>query len=56
MPKRRYFKPTEEEKAELEMIRDKHQKPHMREKASALLKIAVGQSPHQVAVEGLLKS
>jgi transposase len=55
MPKRRYFKPTEEEKIELEMIRDKHVKAYIREKAGALLKIAAGQSPHQVALEGLLK-
>jgi transposase len=55
MPKRRYFQPTEEEIAELERIRDQHQKPYMREKASALLKIAAGQSPHQVARTGLLK-
>jgi transposase len=56
MPKRRYFKPTEEEKAELEMVRDKHPKAYLREKAGALLKIATGLSPHQVAREGLLKS
>jgi hypothetical protein len=56
MPKRRYFKPTAEEKAELEMIRDKHSKAYMREKAGALLKIAAGQSPHQVALGRLLKS
>jgi len=56
MPKRRYFKPTEEEKTELEMVRDRHPKAYVREKAGALLKIAAGQSPHQVALEGLLKS
>jgi transposase len=55
MPKRRCFNPTEEEKAELEMVRDRHKKPYMREKASALLKIAAGQSPHAVALHGLLK-
>lgn len=56
MPKRRYFKPTEEEKAELEKVRDEHEKPYMREKAAALLKIAAGQSPHTVALHGLLKA
>ncbi len=55
MPKRRYFKPTNEETAKLEQIRDKHPKAYMREKAAALLKIAAGQSPHQVALKGLLK-
>lgn len=55
MPKRRYFNPTEEEKAELEAVRDGHEKPYMREKAGALLKIADGQSPHAVALHGLLK-
>lgn len=55
MPKRRYFNPTKEEKAELETVRDEHEKPYMREKASALLKIAAGKSPHSVALHGLLK-
>lgn len=55
MPRRRYFKLTEEEKAELISIRDSHEKPYMREKASALLKIAEGESPHAVALAGLLK-
>ena len=50
MPRRRYFKLTEEEKAELISIRDSHEKPYMREKASALLKIAEGESPHAVAL------
>lgn len=55
MPKRRYFNPTEEEILELETVRDTHEKPYMREKASALLKIAAGQSPHSVALYGLLR-
>jgi hypothetical protein len=55
MPKRRSFNPTEEEKAELRQVRDEHEKPYMREKAAALLKIAAGQSPHAVALHGLLK-
>ena len=55
MPKRRYFNPTKEQKAELETVRDEHEKPYMREKAGALLKIAAGQSPHAVALHGLLK-
>ena len=55
MPKRRYFNLTEAEKTELENVRDYHEKPYMREKASALLKIAAGQSPHDVALHGLHK-
>ena len=54
MPKRRYFKPTEAQKEELEAIRSSHEKPYMREKASALLKIAEGQSSRSVALQGLL--
>lgn len=55
MPKRRYLELLEEEKRELEAVRDRHVKPYMREKASALLQIAAGKSAHAVAVGGLLK-
>ena len=55
MPKRRYLKLLGEEEQELESIRDHHKKPYVREKASALLKIAAGASPHSVALKGLLK-
>jgi hypothetical protein len=55
MPKRRYLHLTSTAQQELEEVRDNHKKPYMREKASALLKIAAGQSPHQVAAIGLLK-
>jgi hypothetical protein len=55
MPKRRYLALTEAEKAELTDIRDHHEKPYLREKAAALLKVAAGVSPHQVALTGLLK-
>ena len=55
MPKRRYFNPTDNQRIELELIRDNHEKPYMREKASALLQIADGKSPHAVALHGLLK-
>ena len=55
MPKRRYFTPTEAQKKELETVRDSHEKPYLREKASALLKIAGEHSPHAVALHGLLK-
>lgn len=55
MPKRRYLDLTSTEKEELEAIRDHHGKAYMRERASALLKISAGTSPHQVAEHGLLK-
>jgi hypothetical protein len=55
MPKRRYLMLTETEQKELEIVRDTHSKPYMREKASALLKVAAGQSPHEVAISSLLK-
>ena len=55
MPKRRYQTLTEAEKSELANIRDHHEKPYLREKAAALLKVAAGASPHQVALTGLLK-
>lgn len=54
MPKRRYFNPSKAQKKELEAVRNSHEKPYMREKASALLKIASGQSPRSVALNGLL--
>lgn len=43
-----------EETSLLEM-RDHHAKPHMQERAAALLKIAEGKSVNWVAQEGLLK-
>jgi hypothetical protein len=39
----------------LEHLRDTHPIPYVRERATALLKIAAGQSVHQVAQGGLLK-
>lgn len=46
---------TEQERADLERIRDRDARPYLREKAAALLKIGAGQSPLQVALTGLLK-
>ncbi len=43
-----------EERTLIEM-RDHHAKPHMRERAAALLKIASGKSVNWVAQEGLLR-
>ena len=43
-----------EQRRELEHARAHHPKPHIREKAAALLKIADGASANQVAAFGLL--
>jgi len=41
--------------AELEAVRRSHSKAYLRERASAVLKVAAGQSVRQVAEYGLLK-
>lgn len=46
---------TAEQRRELEYVRDHHEKPYMRERAAALLKIADGMSGRQVALHGLLR-
>lgn len=46
---------TQAEKEELEKTRDNHPKPYMRERCAAILKIAEGESGHQVALRGLYK-
>jgi Winged helix-turn helix len=46
---------TEEQRMALERHRDTAAKPHERERAAALLKVAAGISPAQVAREGLLR-
>ena len=46
---------TEQEREELEHVRDHHPKSYMRERAAALLKMADGQSATQVAYTGLLR-
>lgn len=55
MPKRRTLTLSQEQRTELEQVRDRHEKPHMREKAAVLLKIADGMSPHAAAQHGGLK-
>ena len=47
---------TMEQQELLEQIRDTDKRPHMREHAAAMLKIAEGVSPRQVALNGLLRS
>lgn len=46
---------TSEQRQELEDARDNHDKPYIRERAAAVLKIADGMSGLQVAQHGLLK-
>jgi hypothetical protein len=51
---------SEEQRDELIDVRDHHEKPYMREKAAAVLKVAgllegEGQSARQVALNGLLR-
>ena len=46
---------TREQQEQLERIRDTHECPYMRERATAILKIAEGMSGRQVAMTGLLK-
>ena len=55
MPKRRYLVVSEEEQAELEHVRDRDQRPYMRERAAALLMIAGGRSAHWVSQSGLYR-
>ena len=44
-----------EQRRELERARDHHEKPYVRERTSAILKVADGMSGRQVALTGLLK-
>ena len=52
---RRTLALTEEQRQELLQLRDHDSRPYVRERGAALLKIADGQTPHQVATRGLLK-
>lgn len=55
MPKPLKLELSSEQKRELEQARDKHPKAYIRERCAAILKIAAGQSAHQVALAGLYK-
>lgn len=55
MPAKRELELDDIQRQTLEEMRDHHPKPHMRERASALLKIADGASVNEVAQHGLLK-
>jgi hypothetical protein len=52
---RRTLTLTEEQRHQLLELRDHDPRPYVRERGAALLKIAEGESPHRVAVLGLLK-
>jgi DNA-binding PadR family transcriptional regulator len=56
MPHKRALTLTEKQRQELTDHRDHDPRPYVRERCSALLKIAAGHSPHWVAKQGLLKS
>lgn len=43
------------QRAELECRRNRDPRPYLRERAAALLKVAAGHSPRQVALEGLAR-
>jgi hypothetical protein len=51
----RTLKLTSRARRELEQHRDHDERPYVRERCSALLKIADGHPPHWVAQHGLLK-
>lgn len=55
MAKRRTLTLSESERAELERYRERDPRPYIRERCAALLKIADGETPHAVALHGLLK-
>lgn len=46
---------TEKERQDLEQLRDHSPKPYIRERAAAILKVAAGQEPAEVAESGLLR-
>lgn len=46
---------TADAEEDLIEMRNTHEKPYLRERAAAILKIADGTSPHAVAKEGLLQ-
>ena len=55
MPKRISIHLTSEQQKQLELTRSKDKRPYMRERAAAILKIADGLCPCQVALHGLLQ-
>jgi transposase len=56
MCRRRPFVLTDRQRRTLTRVRDRHPRPHLREKAAALLKVADGWAIQDVAAYGLLKA
>jgi hypothetical protein len=52
---RRTLTLTDEQRQELLQLRDHDDRPYIRERSAAMLKIAEGQPPHRVAQQGLLR-
>ena len=52
---RRTLRLKTREQGELEHSRDHNARPYVRERCSALLKVAAGEAPHAVARQGVLK-
>jgi hypothetical protein len=55
MPRAYQLQLNAQQLSELHDIRDHHEKPYVRERAAAILKVGSGQSINQVALHGLLK-
>lgn len=55
MPKRLIPILSDDDRLRLTKLRDYSDKPYLRERASAMLKLADGQTASQIASEGLLK-
>ena len=56
MSSRRTLRLKTREQRELDHYRDHDARPYVRERCSALLRIAAGETPHAVARHGVLKS
>jgi hypothetical protein len=55
MPERRTLALTDEQRQQLAHHRDHDQRPYVRERCAAMLKVADGRAPHAVARHGLLR-
>jgi hypothetical protein len=55
MARRRTLRLKTREQRELEYYRDHDGRPYVRERCSAVLKVAAGEAPHAVARQGVLK-
>ena len=55
MPKPLQIELTDEQRTELEQVRDHDPRPYMREHAAIVLKVTAGWSGRQTALQGLLR-